>query len=373
MRFRRAFALVAAGSVGVVSGCAGGGEPETVVVTSTQWVDPETGEATDTEEPVAPERDAGSEGPSLGADWQSEYEWVLSHPGDYAVNSAAQYTPDGTYEYALVEATGGGTPELLLAVGGSDTTPVIVFTIGEDGKARASTDVLVMGAPGNGGGRLAVWASAGGRGVYQISGSSLGKESVSELFALNGTSLSGGAQETFPSEGHLPDHQLIDWIPVSNPQPLHDGNLTVLPPSGESASGSVAAAEEGPAVVAANGDAVFTGNVEAWSTEQARQGRPTPNDEDPDNVYYVLVFDSPVSVTANKAGSQVAQESPFARLGSVQHWDFGTSDHTNGWDQYVGKRVRLHVPAGDFGYSSDASLPFGSQLGLSPSDIEVLN
>ena len=160
---------------------------------------------------------------------------------------------------------------------------------------------------------------------------------------------------------------------MSNPQPLHDGNLTVLPPSGESASGSVAAAEEGPAVVAANGDAVFTGNVEAWSTEQARQGRPTPNDEDPDNVYYVLVFDSPVSVTANKAGSQVAQESPFARLGSVQHWDFGTSDHTNGWDQYVGKRVRLHVPAGDFGYSSDASLPFGSQLGLSPSDIEVLN
>ena len=185
MRFRRAFALVAAGSVGVVSGCAGGGEPETVVVTSTQWVDPETGEATDTEEPAAPERDAGSERPSLGTDWQSEYEWVLSHPGDYAVNSAAQYTPDGTYEYALVEATGGGTPELLLAVGGSDTTPVIVFTIGEDGKARASTDVLVMGAPGNGGGRLAVWASAGGRGVYQISGSSLGKESVSELFALS--------------------------------------------------------------------------------------------------------------------------------------------------------------------------------------------
>lgn len=36
MRFRRAFALVVASSVGVVTGCAGGGEPETVVVTSTQ-------------------------------------------------------------------------------------------------------------------------------------------------------------------------------------------------------------------------------------------------------------------------------------------------------------------------------------------------
>lgn len=291
------------------------------------------------------------------------------------MNSAAQYTPDGTYEYALVEATGGGAPELLLAVGGSDTSPVIVFTV-EGGKARASTDVLMMGAPGNGAGRLAVWASAGGRGVYQISGSARSPESVSELFTLDGTSLRGGAQETFRSDGQLPDHQLIEWIPVSDTQPLHDGTLTVLDASGARAGASetpAGAADGGSAVVAANGDAVFTGNVEAWSTDQARQGRPTPNDENPDNVYYVLVFDSPVSVTANKAGSQVAQESPFARLGSVQYSKYGTIDNTNGWDRYVGKRVRLHVPAGDFGYSSDASLPFGSQLGLSPRDVEVLN
>ena len=87
-----------------------------------------------------------------------------------------------------MEATGGGTPELLLAFDGSDTTPVIVFTIGEDGKVRASTDMLVMGAPGNGGGRLAVWASASGNGVYQISGSSMGKELTSERFTLDGTS-----------------------------------------------------------------------------------------------------------------------------------------------------------------------------------------
>ena len=132
-------------------------------------------------------------------------------------------------------------------------------------------------------------------------------------------------------------------------------------------------AEDVPVVVDSNGDLLATGNVEAWSTEQARNGRPAPANEDPDNVYYVLVFDSPVSVTANKAGSQVAQESPFARLGSVQYSKYGTIDNTNGWDRYVGKRVRLHVPAGDFGYSSDASLPFGSQLGLSPSDVEVLH
>lgn len=135
-------------------------------------------------------------------------------------------------------------------------------------------------------------------------------------------------------------------------------------------------AEDAPVVVDSNGDLLVTGNVDAWSTEQARKGRPAPNNEDPDNVYYVLVFDSPVNITAIKAGSQVAQESPFAQLGSVQHWDFGTSDHTNGWDEYVGKRVRLRVPPNQFSYRSDASLPFGSQLMLNDNaevGIEALN
>jgi len=209
MRFRRAFALVVAGSVGVVSGCAGSGEPETVVVTSTQWVDPDSG--------------------------------------------------------AVVESAEVAEAE---------------------------------------------------------------------------------AEEA-------------------------DGEAPV-----EEAAAPADTTEDAPVVVDSNGDLLVTGNVEAWSTEQARKGRPAPNNEDPDNVYYVLVFDSPANITATKAGSQVAQESPFARLGSVQHWDFGTSDHTNGWDQYVGKRVRLRVPPNHFSYSSDTSLPFGSQLMLNDNaevGIEVLN
>ncbi|OFT74745.1 hypothetical protein HMPREF3104_09465 [Corynebacterium sp. HMSC30G07] len=205
MRFRRALALVVASSVGVVSGCAGGGERETVVVTSTQWVDPDSG----------------------------------------AVEESAEVAEPG-------------------------------------GEAEA------------------------------------------------------------PAEAEAPTDT----------------------------------AEDAPVVVDSNGDLLVTGNVEAWSTEQARKGRPAPNDEGPDNVYYVLVFDSPANITAIKAGSQVAQESPFAQLGSVQHWDFGTSDNTNGWDEYVGKRVRLRVPPNHFSYRSDMSLPFGSQLMLNDNaevGIEVLN
>lgn len=88
-------------------------------------------------------------------------------------------------------------------------------------------------------------------------------------------------------------------------------------------SAEVAEAEDAPVVVDSNGDLFVTGNVEGWSTEQTRNGRPAPAVEDPDNVYYVLAFDSPVNITAMKAGEQVAQESPFARLGSVQYWNSG--------------------------------------------------
>ena len=210
MRFRRAFALVVAGSVGVVSGCAGGGEPETVVVTSTRWVDPDSGEVVESAE-------AEAEGPG----------------GETAAEAPA-----------------------------------------EEAAAPADT------------------------------------------------------------------------------------------------------AEDAPVVVDSNGDLLVTGNVEGWSTDQARKGRPTPAGESPDDVYYVLVFDSPVNITAMKAGSQVAQESPFARLGSLRYNKYGTFDNSNGWDEYVGKRVRLRVPPNQFSYSSDVSLPFGSQLMLNDNaevGIEVLN
>lgn len=209
MRFRRALALVVVGSVGVISGCAGGGERETVVVTSTQWVDPDSG----------------------------------------AVESGENSAP--------VEA--------------SEAAPEV------------------------------------------------------------------------PAE---------EDAPADSP------------------------AEDAPVVVDSNGDLLVTGNVEGWSTDQARKGRPTPAGESPDDVYYVLVFDSPVNITAMKAGSQVAQESPFARLGSLRYNKYGTFDNSNGWDEYVGKRVRLRVAPNHFSYSSDFSLPFGSQLMLNDNaevGIEVLD
>lgn len=141
----------------------------------------------------------------------------------------------------------------------------------------------------------------------------------------------------------------------------------------EPAATSLAESRYEPVTVDEHGNAKFTGVVEAWSTERSAQGRQTPNGEDPRNIYYVLVFDSPVSVVANKAGSTVTQESPFARLGSVYHSPSGVLDQSKGWEEYVGKRVEVWSPLHHYGYSSDASLPFGSQLGIETEHVEVLD
>lgn len=337
------------------------------MVTSTQWVDPDSSSVV-SDGAEAASNGGEDTGPFAAADWQREYEWVLAHPGDYPVNSAAQYTPDGTYQYALVEATGGATPELLLAVGGSDTSPVIVFTIGEDGKARASTDVLVMGALGNGGGRLAVWASASGNGMYQISGSSMGKELTSERFTLDGTSLRGGAQESFSSDGQLPDHQLIDWTPVSNTQPLYDGNFAALPSAGENASrGDTSAA-------ASENQIAFVGNVVRKTGEElmAPRGLGMPNGQDPQSEYFLLWLDKPMTVTGSVGGGTDTKEIQYVALGSRELWPRGHEEINTEWEDRVGERVKILKNKDDIGFPSDTSMSLGA-LWISTDDaVEVL-
>lgn len=44
-------------------------------------------------------------------------------------------------------------------------------------------------------------------------------------------------------------------------------------------SAEVAEAEDAPVVVDSNSDLFVTGNVEGWSMEQTRNGRPAPADE----------------------------------------------------------------------------------------------
>lgn len=284
-------------------------------------MDPDSASA-ETEGPETASEDAG---PSAAADWQREYEWVLAHPGDYPVNSAAQYKPDGTYQYALVEATGGG--------------------------------------------RLAVWASASGNGVYQISGSSMGKELTSQRFTLDGTSLRGGEKESFPSGGQLPDHQLIDWTPVSNTQLLYDGNFAALPSAGENVSrGDTSAA-------ASENQIEFVGNVVRKTGEElmAPRGLGMPNGQDPQSEYFLLWLDEPMTVTGSVGGGTDTKEIQYVALGSRELWPRGPEEINTEWEDRVGERVKILKNKEDIGFPSDTSMPLGA-LWISTDDtVEVLN
>lgn len=336
----------------VLAGCSGTGTRGTVYVTSTQIVEPDGSVS-----------DGGGSEPAASADWQKEYAWVLDHPGDYPVNSAAQYTPDGQYSYALVEANGGGSPELLLAVSGGHTQPIIVFTIGDDGKAHASPEVLIAGTPGNGAAREAVWASASGRGIYQISGSSGRPERQSRLFTLSGASLVPSGEETFDIRYPLPDHLAIDFRPVADRRGLEDGALTVRKIDDMAAQGGAPASQDANPSNGGSAESQgmypnqmeFTGTVRMYTGAELQGDKGMPNGEDPNTEYFVLEMDSPQQVRGRIAGEHTTREVKQFKLGERAPGQGMAIE----WDQHVGKRVRITAPGDAISYPSDTRMPLG--------------
>lgn len=156
--------------------------PETVTVTATAWVDPDSGEVMTTHlgapaDPAAT-TDADSGEDTLAVpDWAAEYATVLDDPGahNFEVPNPSgfdvAYVPNGEYSYALVEANGGGAPELLLSSMSVDEyssrfARVLVFST-DSGSLESSDQALISGAAGAGGSRVSVEASQLGRGLYQ--------------------------------------------------------------------------------------------------------------------------------------------------------------------------------------------------------------
>ena len=298
--------------------------------------------------------------------WVEVYREILANPGDHPVNPAARYSPTGQYSYALVEANSGGNPELLLAVEAEEFSPVIVFTTdgAEKGKATASTDNLIFGASSVGGARIRLESSASGTGIYQIDSQSTSPKATSQKYTLEGTKLvKSGSPEEMDVMGQLPDHQLIEWTPSDDTAALRAGLEGSIGSEPEDAAKS-----DKPEASESNGDDfVFTGVVRAWSTTEALRGAPTPNRDDPNNIYYVLVFDEPLEITAFKPGSDYTQVNEFISLGEKDPYN----DDSAEWEPYVGKRVKLTVPRKQAHYSSDTSIPLGA-LNVTPSKVELV-
>ena len=161
---------------------------------------------------------------------------------------------------------------------------------------------------------------------------------------------------------------LIDWIPVSNLQPLHDGNLTVLPPSGESVSG-------GDSQTAPSNQIEFVGNVVRKTGEElmAPRGLDMPNGQDPQSEYFLLWLDQPMTVTGFVGGGTDTKEIQYVALGSRELWPRGPEEKNIEWEGRVGERIRILKDKDDIGFPSDTSMPLGA-LWISPENtFEVLN
>lgn len=113
--------------------------------------------------------------------------------------------------------------------------------------------------------------------------------------------------------------------------------------------------EPAPEVELAPGEVAFTGTVERWTMEQALRGNPVPNNDDPNDIYYVIIFDEPQEITARKAPDLHTEINDFGALGEKTKYN----DDSAQWDPLVGKRVRITVQESYLGYQSDTSLPLG--------------
>ena len=355
-----------------LSACSGSGD--TVVVTATEVVDPDSGEVYTTvagqpEEPPTRKQDTRAK----EADWRTEYAKVLDNPGSYnfdlpnPTGIALEYAPDGNYRYALVEANGGGTPELLLSFDGVDEmsnhfSRVLLFQVGDGGTAEASTSILTQGASGAGGYRVTIQASQLGYGLYQSEHSSGTGNGDSTWCEVDGTEiLSAEKPRDFNIQYAFPLHLEITWAPIEDRGPLERGDLTVALP--EARRGNAPA--DAP-------DAVAEGTVVMKHGYELRP-EGMPNNEDPNSEYLLLQLDAPQDFTDYRAsGEVVTRDTETISLGgreiSTYPRDWGTE-----WEQVLGKRVRLTMAADSVHFQTDTGMPMGALRVVSFKNVEVLD
>lgn len=348
---------------------AGDGGPETIVTTSTTFVNPDGSEVDPAHFPdwakePSPQNEEGE------GDWMSEYEYVIAHPTEYTFETEALVEPTGSYSYALVEATGDDVPELLLQQDSSEFAPVLVFTIGDDGKAHPSTNVLIDGVRSAGGSRAAIFASATGEGLYQESHNGMRPEVDFQLYSVDGDTLTKvGAPEEAHIEAIPEKYQEVTWTSTTDPSALQQG----APAAAAPAEG---AQDEAPGDDMVLGEGEFVGTVEELTIEEALAlaGADDPSAPESGSKYWVLHFDSPQDISATKGGSQgpVTQNTEYMRLGYSEIRSSGNLDSGTEWAQYVGKRVKVSLDPSKLWWQSDVSYPLGTiRFNFEESDYEV--
>lgn len=361
---------------------------------------------------------ASEEGADPKDSARSVYEEVIAHPGDIEFNypnedagliNGTKSTPTG-FQYAIVEATGDGIPELLVRRGTLEPNPVAVFSTENEGRDLVTVkDVLVDGAASAGGYRASVMAAESGVGLFQIEGQSIKRSHDATEFTIDGTKLVSGPKSSFDvSSGGPEGAEAIEWTDTGDssaldaisavgtgtdsagtgPEPEVADGPNPTPPAGMAPERSDAAAGSTPAP---DESASSAGDLEKCTYRKDRQrvdGNPTdvpstvtgtvrkakardlagddPNIVSGDYATYevwVLVLDSPVTLSGEKSGSRgkvlvrANQECIGLNKGDV-------------WDGYEGTKVTLPVDGAGGFWQSDVSVPMGAlRMPYIPADI----
>lgn len=149
---------------------------------------------------------------NLGSPWEP----VLANPSKYwDKGSMYSFVPNGKYEYAIVEATGDSTPELLLRQGGTEVGPVYLLTLRNNVPVRLTPN-LEDGASTAGGYRGSVWASKSGNGVWQATGVRNTPNTEYKRMNVRGNRLSVTETASMHYSKDHPDVQKANWCPVTN-------------------------------------------------------------------------------------------------------------------------------------------------------------
>lgn len=291
-------------------------------------------------------------GDGASSDRGAAFAAILDSLGPYESSYKDRFEPDGTYSYAIVEASGDNEPDMVVKVNAPEFSRVYLATAPAGETPVLSTAYLVHGAASAGGSRSWVSGSRSGQGLWETSGQSVDPMSTSKLYAPEGTNLVPTGKE-IETRGMGEDQYEIAWIDSTDRSVLASLGADRAPTSG--------------AAVAPAGTQ-YTGTVLALSTAEVMEGRPAPNGESLSNVYYVLQLDSPTDITARQAGgpSETRVKDQLS-LGEISEY----LDDSAQWAPYVGKRVTLTVDPETLWWQSDPSLPLGRPRAREPLAIEV--
>ncbi|QGU07235.1 hypothetical protein COCCU_06485 [Corynebacterium occultum] len=343
-----------------LSGCTSSGESTQVTSYVTETLTSAADEGSSQDMATGASEPSGA-APSVNA-VVGAYSAVLDNPGQYSYTGGADYPLNGEYQYALVEMTGGGFPELLVqAMSAEHINPIRVFSTTDDGTLASPQDTLVSGAAGAGGYRAGIFGAPEGNRLFQAEWHSVQPGMSIRGFVLQGDRLVSNGEE-WEDDQLAPSDALatITFHPLNNRGPLEtmtSGAGTGNASSGVEANAGAPSPTLAPSASTGNTAAGTVRVLTAPELAQLQGHAQTPNGEGPEHRFAMFIFDSPTAFTAKASGDRGALQEREASMVLIGSHTPHTSNAI-GFD-LEGQHLTLSFDQNGCWFPSDASLPLG--------------